>query len=119
MTKQQLSKIPFKFIFHLSMEHEHCTTYEAVLPSMTLGMCIHQPYKDGVPKGRSYTHYRLNGEVYKSVDKLLQAINELEKSHKSQKTNTFPKNIWHFRRISYICSVITFLFEADGSLLNQ
>lgn len=70
MTKKEFMKIPFKMISHLNMEHEHCCSYIAVhpfLPFVNLGMCIHQPYKNGVPKGKSYAHYNLNGKVYRQV----------------------------------------------------
>ena len=77
MTKEKLEKIPFRMVSHLSMEDEHCITYKAVHPFLDLGMCIHQPYKDGVPKGKSYTHYMWNGKVYKSLEKLLDAMNQI------------------------------------------
>lgn len=77
MTKEELKKIPFRMVSHLSMEDEHCSTYKAVHPFLYLGMCIHQPYKDGVPKGKSYTHYMWNGKVYKSFGKLLEDMNQL------------------------------------------
>lgn len=85
MTKDELQKIPFRMVAHLNMEHEHCCSYKAVhpfLPSLNLGMCVHQPYKNGEPKGKSYTHYKLNGEVYKSIDKFIKAINEVENKNK-------------------------------------
>lgn len=76
MTLEDLKKIPFKMIAHLNMVNEHCATYKSTDPNISLEMCVHQPYKHGQPHGKSYTHYRYNGKVYKSVEALLEAIND-------------------------------------------
>ena len=78
MTEQDLAKIKFRCVCHLSMEHEHAMTYESIDYRPVIGMCSHVPYKDGVPKGRVYTHYRVNGKVFKSKAKLLEYLTELE-----------------------------------------
>ena len=72
MTEEELSNIPLYSVIHLSTEHEHCTTYAS--EDNKIRMCVHVPYKDGVPYGRSYTHYMLNGKVYKSKKKFLEAL---------------------------------------------
>lgn len=77
MTREELSKIPFKMACHLNMAHEHCTTYEAQDASLDLIVCVHQPYRNGHPEGKSHKHYKWNGMVYESVDELLEAINGL------------------------------------------
>ena len=69
MEISEITKIPFKFQTHLNMEHEHCTTYTAEYKGHQFGMCKHEPYKDGVPKGRAYTHYMVDGKVFKTLQK--------------------------------------------------
>lgn len=69
MTREEVNKIPFKFSLHLNKEGEHCTTYTAEHNGHTFGMCKHVPYKDGEPKGRTYTHYMVDGKVFKTIEK--------------------------------------------------
>ena len=58
----------------MSMEDEHITTY--LSEDGKIGFCNHVPFKDGEPHGRSYRHYFLNGKVYKSKKKFLEAIKD-------------------------------------------
>lgn len=44
MTHEELSKVPFHFVSHLSMENEHCTSYES--EDKRIGFCDHVPYKE-------------------------------------------------------------------------
>lgn len=76
MTLEELKKIPFKMVAHLSLENEHCSTYRSNHPKINIEMCVHQPHKYGRPKGKSYAHFKWNGQVYKSIDKLISAINQ-------------------------------------------
>jgi hypothetical protein len=39
MTLEELRKIPFRFVGHLAMEHEHCMSY--VSKDGRLGYCDH------------------------------------------------------------------------------
>lgn len=77
MTLEDLKKIPFKMVAHLNMVNEHCSTYMSTDPEMCIEICVHQPYRRGMPHGKCYTHYRYNGKVYKSVEDLLEAISKL------------------------------------------
>ena len=72
MTIEELDKVPFRCYSHLSMEHEHTTTYFS--PDKRIGFCDHVPRKDGEPYGRSYRHYWLDGKVYKTRKKFLEAL---------------------------------------------
>ena len=74
MTREQFEKLPLRFVCHMNMEDEHCITYKAYTFIGDLFVCVHQPYEDGNPKGRKITHYELNGKIYKSLDKLMQAM---------------------------------------------
>ena len=69
MTKEQVNAIPFKFSSHMSMEHEHCTTYTAQHDGHQFAMCKHVPFKNGEPKGRAYCHYMVDGKVFKTLPK--------------------------------------------------
>lgn len=72
MTYEELKKVKFTCLCHLLMEDEHLTTY--VSENGRLGFHEHVPYKDGVPKGRAYRHYIIDGKVYKSKKKFLEAL---------------------------------------------
>ncbi len=72
MTYEELKKVPFHCVAHLSMENEHLITY--VSENGRLGFCDHVPYKNGVPKGRAYRHYTIDGKVFKSKEKFLDAL---------------------------------------------
>lgn len=43
MTPEELAKIPFHFVCHMSMEHEHTLTYAS--EDNRLGWCDHTPVK--------------------------------------------------------------------------
>ena len=74
MSIEELKKVKFKFHAHMSMEDEHTTTYFS--EDGKIGFCNHVPFKNGEPHGRSYRHYWLNGKVYKSKKKFLEAIKD-------------------------------------------
>lgn len=72
MTVEELEKIPFHFVSHMSMEDEHTTTYSS--DDNRFGFCDRQPYKDGQPHGKSVRHYRIDSKIYKSKKKFLEAL---------------------------------------------
>ena len=74
MTIEELEKVKFKLSSHMSMEDEHTTTYFS--EDGKIGFCNHVPFKNGEPHGRAYRHYWLNGKVYKSKKKFLEAIKD-------------------------------------------
>lgn len=76
MTKEELRKIPFTFVSHLNMEHEHTSTYVNI--DYDFGMCSHTKCVDGIACGRTYIHYRHGNKVYKSLKKFLEAIKDVE-----------------------------------------
>ena len=90
MTIEELEKVKFHFVAHMSMEDEHTTTYAS--EDNRLGICDHAIYKDGRPY-RSYRHYWLNGKVYKSKKKFIEALKDynpkpptLSEHHSSDET---------------------------------
>ena len=74
MTIEELEKVKFNFRSHVIMEDEHTTAYFS--EDGKIGFSNHVPFKDGEPHGRSYRHYWLNGKVYKSKKKFLEAIKD-------------------------------------------
>lgn len=74
MTKEELSKIPFRWMSHTAWADEHTTVYYN--EEHDIGYCDHTPMRNGQPYGRCFRHYSYKGKVYKSVNKLLEAINK-------------------------------------------
>lgn len=75
MTYEEFVKLPFKFYAHLSMADEHSATYRT--DDKRFAFCVHRPYENGIPKGRAYKHYQIDGKVYKSKEKLIEALKQL------------------------------------------
>lgn len=76
MTKEELNKIPFRFVSHMSMEHEHSATY--VNDEYGFAMCSHTKKNKYGDFGRTYRHFMYQGVVYKSLPKFLEAIKDVE-----------------------------------------
>ena len=75
MTIEEIKHIPFHFVCSAAWEHEHTTCY--ISECGRFGICHHVPYKNGYPRGRSYTHYRIGDKIYKSKQKFIDALKEL------------------------------------------
>ena len=72
MKFEELEKVNFHLVAHMSMEDEHTSTYTS--EDGVFGFCDHVPYKDGEPKGRCYRHYRIRNKVYKTKAKFIEAL---------------------------------------------
>ena len=72
MTKEELEKIPFHFVNHLSMVDEHVANYSD--DSGRLGFCVITPKKDDFTFGKSRTHYRIDDKIFKTKEKFLEAL---------------------------------------------
>ena len=75
MTEQEFDKLERQFSSHFNTPTSHSTVdkYKTI---PTLFRCVKVNYKDGEPSNRGgYTHYMLDKKVYKSKQKLLEAIN--------------------------------------------
>lgn len=79
MTEEEVKKIPFRMQTHLAMADEHTCTY--VDESGRLGFCDHTPVKadfGGMKEfGKGYRHYRIDGKVYKTYAKWIEALKEV------------------------------------------
>ena len=77
MTEEELKKVPFHKTFHLAMEGEYATTYMS--KDGRLGFCDHvQRDECGMVKkgGRSVRYFMIDGKVYKSKKKFLEALKD-------------------------------------------
>ena len=75
MTIEELKKVPFRETCHMAMEGEYTTTYMS--KDGRLGFCDHVPRdKYGMVKkgGRAVRHFMIDGKVYKSKKKFLEAL---------------------------------------------
>lgn len=76
MTEQELAKIPFKCVCHMSLESEHIATYSD--ESGRLGFCTRTAKVDEFTFGRATTHYRIDEKIYKSKKKFLEALKDFD-----------------------------------------
>lgn len=72
MTREEIDKIPFKFISHTSFDAEYACTYYAEYKSHVFLLCDHVPIKEINPRGRGYRHYAVDGKVFKTKKKFYQ-----------------------------------------------
>lgn len=76
MTEEEFGKLSFHLVAHMSLEYVHTSTYAD--DSERLGYCIHTRKKKNGDFGTSYTHYRIDEQVYKQKDKFLEALKDFE-----------------------------------------
>ena len=76
MTEQEFSGLKWQLSSHLNTPDYHIKVDKCkTIPN--LYRCTKVNYKDGEPSKRGgYTHYMLDDKVYKSKQKLLEAIND-------------------------------------------
>lgn len=72
MTFEEFEKLDFHFVCHMSLRSVHTRTYKD--DSGRLGYCIHTHIKKNFETGRSYIHYRIDENVYKTKDKFVEAL---------------------------------------------
>lgn len=78
MTEEELKKIPFHLVIHLSGGKEHISSYSS--EDGRLGFFTHTPvladYGGIKEYGRTTRHYRIDDKVYKSKKKFLEALKD-------------------------------------------
>ena len=72
MTEAELKKVKFRMVAHLAMENEHCCTYTS--EDGRLGFCDHTTKTSEFKYGRTYRHWRIDGKIYKTEKKFLEAL---------------------------------------------
>lgn len=85
MTYEELIKIPFHFVSHLSLENQHQSTYAD--DSGRLGFCD-TTKKKGFKFGKTVRSYRIDSKWY---DKKEDFIKALEKFSSSESPNNSKK----------------------------
>lgn len=74
MTEEEFNKIPFNTVAHISGYNEHTSTYAS--PDGRLGYCVHTKKTGDFTFGRSYVHYRIDNNIYKTKERFLEALKE-------------------------------------------
>ena len=74
MTIEELRSIPFYFSCSAAWEDEHILTYES--EDGRLGFCDHTPKRKNGKLGKGYRHWHIEGKVYKTKKKFLEALKD-------------------------------------------
>lgn len=74
MTREELKKIPFRMVSHMSMESEHRETYSD--DSGRLGLCVITP-KMGFKFGKSIRVFRLDSTWYDNKEDFMKALKKV------------------------------------------
>lgn len=72
MTIEELKRIPFHFVCSAAWEDEHTLTYES--EDGRLGFCDHTPRRKNGDFGRSRRHWHIDGKVYRTREKFIEAL---------------------------------------------
>lgn len=75
MTKEELQKVPFHFVSHLSMGNVHISTY--IAENKRIGFSDHVKYRNGQPTNRCYRVWMLDGETYENSTEFLEALKDV------------------------------------------
>ena len=75
MTLEELNKVTWVFVAHMSMEKEHLLTYRSKKAGR-LGFCQHTKRKKNADFGKSYRHYRFDNKYFETLEEFLEAIKE-------------------------------------------
>jgi hypothetical protein len=74
MTIDELKAIPFYFVASAAWENEHTISYES--EDGRLGYCDHTPKRKNGEFGKGYRHWKIDGKVYKTMEKFLEALKD-------------------------------------------
>lgn len=77
MTKEELAKVPFSCCGHVSMAHEHTTTYVNIQYGFKM-VARTKVIKNGMGFGKTRREYYYDGKWYKKLDDFVEAINHVE-----------------------------------------
>ena len=76
MTKEELRKVPFHFVSHLSMTDQHQTMY--VDDSGRLAICEITERISEFETGKTTREYRIDDKWYKTIKAFEKALEEIE-----------------------------------------
>ena len=78
MTAELFNAIAFRFISHASYSDEYISVYESTNFAPTITIKVFTKRKDAFETTKSRREYHFMGEVYRSKESLLNAINEYQ-----------------------------------------
>lgn len=81
MTEEDLDKLKFRECSHTAFDTEYHTIYECVsepfIGILMLNAIVKRSKDNGEPTGKARVHYSLDGKVYKSREKFIEAIKDI------------------------------------------
>lgn len=81
MTEEDLGKLKFREVNHVSYVSEYHTFYECVsepfIGRLRLNSIVKRSKFTGEPTGKARVHYSLDGKLYRTKEKFLDAIKEV------------------------------------------
>lgn len=78
MTHEELYKLPFRWVSHMSLATEHLAVYKAETPKGSIVMQTHTHKRKNGEFGKSSRVYVFRGKEYKTIDELLKGYNATE-----------------------------------------
>ena len=75
MTEDEFYKLPWRKRRHINMANECASTWQT--DDGRFAICDHTVKKGEFEYGRTYRHYMIDGKVYKSRKKFLEALNDV------------------------------------------
>lgn len=80
MTEEELKKLKFRECSHITYDDEYHTLYECVseplIGRLKLNAIVKRSKVTGEPTGKARVHYSLDGKLYKTKEKVLEAIKD-------------------------------------------
>lgn len=81
MTEEDLGKLKFRERSHITYDDEYHTIYECVsepfVNRLRLNSIVKRSKATGEPIGKARIHYSLDGKLYRTKEKFLEAIKEV------------------------------------------
>lgn len=78
MTHEELHKIPFRMVSHMSLATEHLAAYKAETPKGDIIIHVCTRKRKNGEFGKSSRVYIFRGKEYKTIDELLKDYNGVE-----------------------------------------
>lgn len=78
MTEEEVRKIKFKMVSHLSMSDSHETTYESIGMPLKITMVSSVRIKNFEPYGKSSNEYYINGKHVGGFKRICERLKDLK-----------------------------------------
>ena len=76
MTKEELDVMQFRFEAHLASEDGHSNIFTSA--DGRISLIVHTPYRNGHPCGRTYRHFKIDGNVYYTQKAFYEALEKFK-----------------------------------------